>query len=270
MSAMSSATQTLVFVHAHPDDEALLTAGTMARAAAEGHRVVLVVATDGAAGLTSNAFEESLGETRLAELRESAAALGVARTVNLGYADSGLHGENSEGFAHVDSAVIARRVAEICDEDSADVLVGYDSSGGYGHPDHLQVHRSVRIARDLCARRPNLFEATLPREPIARAARVAASMHLTPEEFSPDEFDSAWTPRAEISHRVNVRKYLPAKDAALRAHASQAAADGTTRTLAVLTRLPRAAQALILGTEYYVVVSAGQRARTSSRSRGSA
>ena len=46
-------TQTLLFVHAHPDDEALLTAGTMARAHAEGHRVVLLVATDGAAGLTS-------------------------------------------------------------------------------------------------------------------------------------------------------------------------------------------------------------------------
>ncbi len=264
MAAMSPATQTLVFIHAHPDDEALLTAGTMARAAAEGHRVVLVVATDGAAGLTSDAFEESLGDTRLAELAVSAAALGVARTVNLGYPDSGLHGENADGFAHADTAVVARRIADICDEESADVLVGYDSSGGYGHPDHLQVHRSVRAARNLCARRPNLFEATLPREPIVRAARLASSMHLTPEEFAPDEFDSAWTPRAQISHRVNVRKHLPAKDAALRAHASQAAADGTTRTLAVLTRLPRAAQALILGTEYYVVVPARQTSRTSS------
>ena len=45
---------TLVFLHAHPDDEALLTAGTMARAAAEGQRVVLVVATDGAEGLASS------------------------------------------------------------------------------------------------------------------------------------------------------------------------------------------------------------------------
>jgi LmbE family N-acetylglucosaminyl deacetylase len=266
MAAMSAATQSLVFVHAHPDDEALLTAGTMARAASEGHRVVLVIATDGAAGLTSEDFQEGLGETRLAEAGVSAAALGVARTVSLGYQDSGLHGENADGFAHVDRSVVARRIAEICDEEDADVLVGYDSSGGYGHPDHLQVHHTVRAARNLCARRPNLFEATLPREPIVRAARLAASMHLTPDEFSPDEFDSAWTPRAEISHRVNVRKHLPAKDAALRAHASQAAADGTTRTLAVLTRLPRAAQALILGTEYYVVVSARQRAKTSSRS----
>ena len=44
---------TIVAFHAHPDDEALLTAGTMARAAAEGHRVVLVLATDGGAGLAA-------------------------------------------------------------------------------------------------------------------------------------------------------------------------------------------------------------------------
>jgi LmbE family N-acetylglucosaminyl deacetylase len=269
MVVMTATPHTLVFVHAHPDDEALLTAGTMARAAAEGHRVVLVIATDGAAGLTSEDFQEGLGETRLAEARVSAAALGVARTVTLDYQDSGLKGENPDGFAYIDTAEVARRIADICDEESAEVLVGYDEAGGYGHPDHLQVHRAVRAASDLCAKRPNLFEATLPREPIVRAARLASTMHLTPDEFSPHEFDSAWTPRAQISHRVNVRKHLPAKDAALRAHSSQAAADGTTRTLAVLTRLPRAAQALILGTEYYVVVSARQRVRTSSTARSS-
>ncbi|MDQ6650602.1 MAG: PIG-L family deacetylase, partial [Actinomycetota bacterium] len=44
---------TVVSFHAHPDDEALLTAGTLARAAAEGHRVVLVTATGGEAGLAA-------------------------------------------------------------------------------------------------------------------------------------------------------------------------------------------------------------------------
>ena len=254
MRTMSRTPRTLVFVHAHPDDEALLTAGTMARAAAEGHRVVLVVATDGAAGLTSSEFSADLAATRSAELAASAAALGVARTVPLGYPDSGLHGENAEGFAHAGRFIVGRRIAEVCDEERADVLVGYDPSGGYGHPDHLQVHRSVRTATALCARPPVLFEATLPREPIARAAHLAASLRLTPAEFDPEEFDRAWTPRAEISHRVDVRAHLDAKDASLRAHASQAAADGTTRTLAVLTRLPRPVQALVLGTEYYVRV----------------
>lgn len=260
--------RTLVFVHAHPDDEALLTAGTMAKAAAEGHRVVLIVATDGAAGLTSSDLQQDLAGTRAHELAESAAALGVGRTVSLGFPDSGLHGDVVGGFASASRFTVGQRIADICDEESADVLVGYDPSGGYGHPDHLQVHRSTRAASVLCARPPRLFEATLPREPIARAVHAAAALHLTPSDFSPAEFDTAWTPSAQITHRVNVRPFMRAKAAALRAHGSQATADGTVRTLAVLTRLPTAVQRLVLGTEYYVVVSEPQIARTSSAAVG--
>lgn len=246
--------RTLVFVHAHPDDEALLTAGTMARAVDEGHRVVLIVATDGAAGLTSSAFATDLAVVRGSELAESARVLGVDRTVSLGYPDSGLHGENPAGLAHAGRFTVGRRIADVCDEEDADILVGYDPSGGYGHPDHLQVHRAVRTARTLTRREPRLFEATLPREPIARAVSLAAATRLTPPEFDPGEFAGAWTPRAEITHRVNVRRTLDRKVASLRAHASQASADGTTRTLAVLTRLPGPLSTLLLGTEYYVSV----------------
>ena len=261
---MSRAPRTLVFVHAHPDDEALLTAGTMARAAAEGNRVILVVATDGSAGLASSEYAGDLAATRLAEVTESALILGVARTVSLGYADSGLHAEVPDGFAHAGRFTVAKAIAAVCDEESADVLVGYDPSGGYGHPDHLQVHRSVRAASVLCARPPRLFEATLPREPIAGAVRLAAALRLTPAGFSPEEFERAWTPRAQITHRVDVRAYLPAKRASLRAHASQASADGSVRPLAVLTRMPGPLQTMLLGTEYYVSVSDPQAARTSS------
>ena len=83
---------TLLAFHAHPDDESLLTAGTMARAAAQGHRVILVVATDGNEGLASSSFvaDGRLGQRRLDELRQSARALGASRVEHLGFADSGL------------------------------------------------------------------------------------------------------------------------------------------------------------------------------------
>jgi len=247
-------TRTLVFVHAHPDDEALLTAGTMARAAAEGHRVVLVVMTDGAAGLATGDLLADLGAVRSDELAVSVRALDVARLAHWSYADSGLHGERPDGFAHLPVRAVADRLAHLCDAERADVLVGYDPAGGYGHPDHVQVHRVVRAAWDGCARRPRLFEATLPREPIAAGARLGAAIGGGQDGFDPAEFDRAWTPRRSITHRVDVRSYLPAKRAALRAHASQATADGPVRTLAVLTRLPGPVQALLLGTEYYVAV----------------
>lgn len=81
-----------VFFHAHPDDEALLTSGTMATLAAAGDRVVLVVATAGEAGLAAGQLraDGGLGGRRRAELQASARALGVSRVEVLGYADSGL------------------------------------------------------------------------------------------------------------------------------------------------------------------------------------
>src|ERR1700753_4360317 len=85
---------TLVSFHAHPDDEALFTGGTLARAAAEGHRVILVVATAGEAGLaaTSLVGDGVLADRRMAELERAAAALGCRRVHLLGYDDSGLDG----------------------------------------------------------------------------------------------------------------------------------------------------------------------------------
>jgi LmbE family N-acetylglucosaminyl deacetylase len=81
-----AAMATVVAFHAHPDDEVLLTGGTPAGAVAAGHRVVIVVATDGHMAAVSDA-----GSVRLGELRASAAVLGVHRVEHLGYADSG-HG----------------------------------------------------------------------------------------------------------------------------------------------------------------------------------
>lgn len=247
---------TLVFLHAHPDDEALLTAGTMARAAAEGHRVVLAVATDGAAGLTSAAFQDDLAAVRARELEHSAEILGTARLDTWGYADSGLAGDQPGGFAAGDLHDQVTRLVDLVESEQADVLIGYDPSGGYGHADHLRVHQVARAAASQVreGRRLRHFEATLPREPIARAVRAVARVGLTPSGFDAGEFDQAWTPGRQITHRVDVRPYAEAKRASMAAHASQAAADDSTRTLAVLTRLPGPLYRQLLGTEYYVAI----------------
>lgn len=244
--------RTLVFCHAHPDDEALLTAGTMAKAAASGHRVVLVMATDGAAGLASSSIAD-LVAMRTRELADSARILGVHRVVNLGYADSGLNGQAENGFASVPASHVAEQITQVIEDEDADILVGYDPSGGYGHPDHLHVHRVAREAARMTG--IQLFEATLPREPIAHAVHAAARLHLTPQGFDPHEFDRAWTPRAQITHRVNVRDHLAAKRAAQAAHVSQASSDDGVRTLQVLGKLPPPVARMVLGTEFYVEVT---------------
>ncbi|MFN8126350.1 MAG: PIG-L family deacetylase [Candidatus Nanopelagicales bacterium] len=243
--------RTIVFFHAHPDDEALLTSGTMARADAEGARVVLITATAGEAGLADDELTATLGSRRVAELERSARILGVQRLEVLGYPDSGLDGAGSSSatpFCRVPVPEVARRVADICAEERADVLVGYDASGGYGHPDHVHVHRCARAAGDLLG--VTLFEATAPRWPFAAGVRLAEAVAPLPADFDPQPFRTAFTPSREITHRVDVRDYADFKRAALAAHASQATG-ADVRTLGALLRLPRPIFRSVLGTEYY-------------------
>lgn len=250
---------TLVAVHAHPDDEALLTGGTLARAAAEGHRVVLAMATDGARGTTSTDIGRRgpLAARRRKELASSAAALGVSRVVWLGYDDSGDSpgGLPADGhpLAGADIAEVAARIADTLSEERADVVLGYDPAGGYGHRDHVAVHHAVRGAAAL-AQTPVLLEATVDRDALIRAATWLRRLPGLPGTFEPDPFRAAYTPRGELTHRVDVRRYLRQKRAALASHLSQSAGDGDLRTVALLLRLPTPVFTRVLGREWYVEV----------------
>src|ERR1700737_1829088 len=161
---------TAVFFHAHPDDECILTGGTMAKLAAAGHRVVLVSATRGEHGEVDDgvlAPGETLGERRTGELQAAADTLGVARVAFLGFVDSGMMGtsENDakESFWQADVSAAAQRLADLLTEEGAGVLVVYDDHGGYGHPDHIQVHRVGVRAAEL-ARTSVVYEATIDRD----------------------------------------------------------------------------------------------------------
>jgi len=224
---------TIVFLHAHPDDEASQTAGAMARAAAEGSRVVTVFATGGehgelpASGLPEG---ETLTHWRRREALASAEVLGVQRVEWLGYRDSGMSGweQNShEGAFHsADLDEAAGRLAAVLDEEDADVLVGYDWHGGYGHPDHVRVHAVVHRAAELAARRPRLLESTMNRDQVRRwyEAAVAAGQHE--DAFDPDrpmdDGNPLGTPEDEIHWRVDVTDFLVQRRASLEAHRSQA------------------------------------------------
>lgn len=246
---------TIVSLHAHPDDEVLLTGGWLAQRAAAGDRIVLVFATDGGAGLAAARHAAgSLARVRRTEADRSAAALGVARVVWLGHADSGMADRPSEtGHRLVDVPVeeAARQVATLVEEEAADILTGYDAHGGYGHPDHLQVHRIARRAQALARPRPRLLEATVDRTWLVRVLRILRPLaRLLPGLTIPG--DDVYTDRGSISVTVDVADQLSAKRAALAAHASQAG--GGIRTVSILLALPRPLARRTLGTEWFVEV----------------
>ena len=261
-------TRTIVAFHAHPDDEALLTAGTMARAAAAGHRVVLVLATDGGAGLAAEDLRSdgALGTRRLAEARASAVALGVARVEWLGYADSGSGPEPEADlpgvfrFCRAPQEEAAERLAAVLSTERADLLLSYDANGGYGHRDHVRVHEVGSLAASL-AGTPRVLEATVPRDTIVRAVRLLAKVYRFPEEFDLASFDRAFSSRAEVTHRIDVRRHVAAKRASMQAHASQTTGGGAAsvgqggqtgdRTLQAFLRIPRPLFDLVFGREWF-------------------
>lgn len=214
----------LVCFHAHPDDEVFITGGVIRQASDAGHRVVLVTATDGALGEVPDGLlspGESLARRRRAELDASAAALGVHRVVPLHYRDSGMAGTDDnahpDAFCNVDVEVAATRLAEVLAEESADVVIIYDPNGGYGHPDHIQVHRVGVRAADL-AGVGRVYEAAVNRDHMKRM--IQANPAWT-DEVQPPDVESLGLPEDQITTVVDVSGQIEAKRAAMVAHATQ-------------------------------------------------
>ena len=177
---------------------------------------------------------ETLVDRRMAETRQSAAILGVHRLEWLGYTDSGMTGwdrnSHPDAFMNADLDEAAGRLVAVLDEENEDVLFGYDWHGGYGHPDHIMVHKVGHRAAEI-ANITTIFETTANRDHFRRMKEMAkANQEQLPEGVSADDFDPDGPahdgnpfgePEANISHQVDVLDYCEAKRNAIGCHASQ-------------------------------------------------
>jgi LmbE family N-acetylglucosaminyl deacetylase len=252
---------TLVCFHAHPDDECIATGGVMRKAHDEGHRVVLVVATRGEHGEVDDGFlddDEELWHRRVKETQAAADILGAARVEFLGYVDSGMMGtpENDKpgSFWTADVDEAAQRLAAILTEEAADVLTIYDDHGGYGHPDHIQVHR-VGAAAAAIAGTPRVYQSTMNRDHILQGMTAAmeqareAGVENVPD--LPDLGEDFGSPEAIITGAVDVTAYLDHKRRAMRAHASQISEQS------FFLQMPEEAFARGFGTEWFIRAGQG-------------
>ena len=250
---------TIMFVHAHPDDEGTLTAGSMIRAAEEGHRVIVVFATHGEHGEVPDDLgpDETLAQRRMAEAQRAAGLAGVAAVHWLGYRDSGMVGWEQNRHPHcllqapVEEA--AGRLLDLITQEQPDVLVGYDWHGNYGHPDHVRVHQVVRRAAELAEPRPRLFEATMNRDRLRRQYESARASGVPDTEgFNPDQpmndGNPLGTPEAEINLQVDVSGQVARRREVMACHASQ------VTDIQGWLELPLEAYAAVFDTEHYLEV----------------
>lgn len=269
----SQETPRLLFVHAHPDDETLTTGGTIAHYAATGADVHVVTCTLGEEGevigdryaqLAVDAADQ-LGGYRISELTAALSALGVGEPIFLGGAghwrDSGMAGTKPRRrprFMDADMGEAVGELVALIRELRPHVVVTYDPNGGYGHPDHIQTHRVTSAAVE--ASGTNEYPGAPWRVPkfywtvVARSAMAAGlnNLHDPPrdwirvgiDDLPYDFFDD------KINAVVDTRAQLPAKLAALRAHATQVAVapDGESFALTNNVALP------LLTDEHYILV----------------
>lgn len=252
----------LLLVHAHPDDECINNAATMAKYVDDGVQVTLVTCTAGEEGevlvpeLAHLAADQddALGPHRVGELADAMKALGVTDHRFLGgeghFRDSGMKWADdgsataadetrADTFWHADLTVAADLVVEIIRELRPQVLVTYDQFGGYGHPDHVQAHRVATYAVSLAAvrsYRPDLGEPWDVAKVYWTAmskSQMGAGLRTLREAGDTTTFEG-WDPEAlpfgstddELDAVVDANDFVDAKLDSMRAHATQIALDG--------------------------------------------
>ena len=241
-------------VHAHPDDEALFTAGASLHYAALGYRVVLVTCTNGQLGFDDQGRPgpdpaHNLTVTRslrAGELQRAADLAGFGRSVSLGFDDSGLIGwpqnANPEAFMNCDVDATARTLAALFDEVKATVVLTYDENGFYGHPDHIMANVVTRRALEMASTVERLYYPVVPQSVLAS---------FVPEAQATGVFLPQWVLEANygiadelVATTIDVTRFAERKQACIAAHSSQIDnADLVTMDPRLFT--------LLFGTEFY-------------------
>ncbi len=264
-----NAAKRLLLVHAHPDDETINNGVTMAKYAALGAQVTLVTCTRGEEGevlvnelanLASDK-DDTLGKHREIELKDAMDELGIKDFRFLGapnkkWRDSGMMGtpanDRDDVFWQADLDDVSNELVKIILEIKPQVLITYDEFGGYGHPDHIKAHRVAMRAADLAADKGwqvnKIYWNTMPRSVIQMGIE---KMREVGSDFfgaeSADDLPFA-KPDELVTTVVNAPEYVPAKLAAMKAHATQISVDGPFFALSNNLGLS------VWGDEYYTLV----------------
>ena len=242
----------LMAVHAHPDDESSKGAATMARYASEGVDVLVVTLTGGERGDVLNKamdrpeIRANLAGVRRAEMARARRILGV-RQQFLGFTDSGL----PEGdpppplppgcFALESPQAAASPLVRAVREFRPQVMLGYDATGGYPHPDHVKCHQVTIEAFEAAAdpdRYPDCGEPWRPAKLYYFATFHKARFMALHEEMVRRGLDSPYAerldewvdnpdhPGPEITTKVPCADFFEIRDQALIAHATQIDPEG--------------------------------------------
>lgn len=240
---MSPSTRRMLASLAHPDDESFGPGGTLALYANRGVDVHLICATRGDVGTVDPSYLTgfaNVAELRQAELECAGQALGLSRIHLLDYRDSGMAGspdnQHERALAAAPLDTIVEQITRIIRQIRPQVVLTFDSIGGYHHPDHIRMHQATVEAFQAAAdpsRFPNglepyqpqkLYYHTFPRRWLRLLVRLMPLLGMNPKAWGRNnDIDlTAITDHDIPVHAVvDVSETLAAKQLASACHASQ-------------------------------------------------
>jgi LmbE family N-acetylglucosaminyl deacetylase len=227
---------TLMAVHAHPDDESSSTGGVLAAYGDQGIRTVVVTCTNGEFGDAPGGVkpgqdghdEQAVAQLRLAELREACKILGVTDLESLGYHDSGMpdwdYKDQPSAFCNIPTAEVSARIAALIDRYRPQVVITYDPTGPYQHPDHVHAAEAAVSAAAGSGIPAKLYFTAMRGSDWQKVWQALRDAGLdVPDRLAADpqvRQQMAETER-RITTTVDIRPVLARKRDALFAHASQ-------------------------------------------------
>jgi len=226
---------TLMAVHAHPDDEASSTGGVLAAYGDQGIRTVVVTCTNGEFGDAPGGVkpgqdghdEQMVAQLRLAELREACKILGVTDLEPLGYHDSGMpdwdYKDRPGAFCNIPTAEVAGRIGALIERYQPQVVITYDPTGPYQHPDHVHAAEAAVSAAAGTGIPAKLYFTAMRGsdwQKIWQALREAG-VDVPDRTPSPEVMRQMAETEQRITTTVDIRPVLSRKRDALLAHASQ-------------------------------------------------
>jgi LmbE family N-acetylglucosaminyl deacetylase len=233
--------RTLLAVFAHPDDESFGPGGTLAKYSAAGMAVHLICATLGEAGENGAPDQErteSLARLRERELRCAASILGLEEVHVLGYRDSGMDGspanQHPRALAQADPDMLAEQVADLMRKLRPQVVLTFDPFGGYGHPDHIAMHRATVAAFECVSsgesEHPHkLYFTALPYAVLRWAVRLMPLLGVDPEAAGKNQdinLRAALEHELPVTTRIDVSATYDVKQRAAACHSSQLSGPG--------------------------------------------
>ncbi len=261
---------TLLAAFAHPDDESFGPGGTLALYAQRGYAVHLICATRGEAGTLTPGMEggADVGALREAELRCAVEALGIHGLHLLGYRDSGMPGSpdhnHPRAFIRAPFEQVVSQLVALIRRIRPEVVLTFDPYGGYGHPDHIFMHRAMweafhragdseafpeHRAQGLPPHRPaRLYYTTFPLERFRLVLAVLRACGVDLRRFGRNrdiDLEAALRAAPPVTTRINVRAVLDRKERAAACHRSQGG--GWAGRL----RLPTFARRILWGVETF-------------------